>query len=449
MSIGIPPARIESTIPLAPSAVELAAAPRRGGAAGHPSRLARVGPLLLVLGSAFAAPLIAVAHLTLTGDRLLGTAAVGVAAVLGVTRRVHWTAVHSALLVFVVAQVGTSLLNASAWPAGPKFSTIYVLGLACFCLAAEWARVSGGPPRFERCWIAVGALLGVLGTIAALYSNLAQRRVWGTAFVQYLLEPGHAPRVVVAAQATFGERNLFSSFLLVAFALALWRWASASRQGRAPAWLVPCLVGLVFGLVFGLTRAVWLAMAGITVLWWWTERPPWRSLAALGSMAALAILLQAAAIGHTPLWFRAGDPRADADMKGRYSINSVTIRSWLGRPVLGRGAGSINALSIMRPSGRRLDHVWNGNLVLFVLHDSGVVGLAALCGLAAVVLRRARRARASRASPLITPLLGVGCALCFAFLFTHALWLMYPYVYLGLLTAVTAAPSLAVGADRP
>lgn len=373
------------------------------------------------------------------------------AAGLGLTRRLHWTSVHSALLAFVAAQVVTSLLNASAWPAGPKFSTIYVLGFACFCLAAEWARASDGPRRFERSWIVIGAALGVIGTIVALYGNLVQRQVWGVAFVQRL-DPVDARRFVFAAQATFNERNLFSSFLLVAFALALWRWTRASDRGRVPPWLFGSLAGLVFGLVFGLTRAVWLAVAALTVLWWRTRRPPWRSLAALGSIAALAVLLQAAAIGHTPLWFRMGNPRDDADMQGRYSINGATIASWLGRPVLGRGAGSVNALSIVKPNGKRLEHVWNGNLVLFVLHDSGLIGFAALCGLAAVVSRRSRRALradAHRASPLIVPLLAVGCALCFAFLFTHALWLMYPYVYLGFLTAVTAAQPPAVESPLP
>jgi hypothetical protein len=38
---------------------------------------------------------------------------------------------------------------------------------------------------------------------------------------------------------------------------------------------------------------------------------------------------------------------------------------------------------------------------------------------------------------LVVPLLASGTALVFAYQFTHALWLMYPYVYLGFLTAAT------------
>jgi hypothetical protein len=48
---------------------------------------------------------------------------------------------------------------------------------------------------------------------------------------------------------------------------------------------------------------------------------------------------------------------------------------------------------------------------------------------------------------LIVALLGAGVALLFAYQFTHAMWLTYPYVYLGVLTAAiaTAGP----GADAP
>ena len=84
-----------------------------------------------------------------------------------------------------------------------------------------------------------------------------------------------------------------------------------------------------------------------------------------------------------------------------------------------------------------------GNLVLFVLHDSGLVGLAALI---AVVVAAAAMVR--RAGAVAGPLRGhaggalvvAGVALLFAWQFTHALWLMYPYVYLGL---------LATSLDRP
>jgi hypothetical protein len=549
------------------------------------SRLAQAGPLLLILGSAFTAPLFTAGALTLTGDRLLGLAALGVATSLGVASRLRWTPIHTALAVFVGIQVLTSLLNAAVWPQGVKFVTVYVLGLACFCLAAEWSRSAEGQRRFGTWWITIGAGLGLIGTVVSVWANLSQELVWGTGLAQMLWfgPPNLAfASKVFAGKATFGEWNLFSSFLLIPLTLGLWRWP---RDTHAR-WLTASLGAVVFGLAFGLTRAAWLSMAGIIALWWWARRPKAWQLTALGAMLVLAFLLQAAVTSspvprgvswrqeevlqsqmlmrqplaaqharyvadkersrirtgakeekrpltqlewrrleqltykirlidraiqaeelsrirtgakeekrpltqleeqrieqltdeirridraiqefdshfstrdaladwstHTALAdrFRASaissrllEPvktGVDANTMGRLAISRVTIESWLRRPVVGHGAGSINRLSVVLLDGQRLQKIWNGNLVLFVLHDSGLVGLAALLGLAVAVWRRGARAISRGAAgatlSLAVPLLAVGGALCFAYQFTHALWLMYPYVYLGLLTGAT------------
>ena len=49
--------------------------------------------------------------------------------------------------------------------------------------------------------------------------------------------------------------------------------------------------------------------------------------------------------------------------------------------------------------------------------------------------RAARRGNDIEMPPVSVPLLASGAALLFAYQFSHALWLMYPYVYLGLLTS--------------
>lgn len=405
------------------------------------SRLEQVGPVLLVLGCAFTTPFVTAFPVTLTGDRLLALAALAVASALGLARRLRWTPVHSALALFVGVQVVTSALNARVWPQGLKFMTVYVMGLACFCLAADWARGVDGQRRVVTAWIAVGAGLGVIGTVVSVWANLSQQRLWGTGIVQRLLLDGGHPRLVFAGQATFREWNLLSSFLLVPFTVGLWLWRPTGSP-RPRAWLPASMAALVFGLAFGFTRAAWLAMAGLITFWWWARRPGRRQLAALGAMLTLAFLLQAAVLGASPLWFRLGNPLHDWNVRGRLAISDATIESWRTRPIVGHGAGSVNRLSVILPDGARIQKAWNGNFVLFVLHDSGVCGLAALSGLGVVVWRRAARSIGPGAkgmsSSLAVPTLAAGVALCFAYLFTHGLWLMYPYVYLGLLTAVTA-----------
>jgi O-antigen ligase len=129
----------------------------------------------------------------------------------------------------------------------------------------------------------------------------------------------------------------------------------------------------------------------------------------------------------------------DFNLRNRALVNRATLASWQKRPLLGYGAGSTNDLLVMRPNGTRLAKPWTANLVLFVLHDSGLLGLGALAALLTFLGFKGRRAARSEAGiempPLAVPLLASGAALLFAYQFTHALWLMYPYVYLGLLTS--------------
>jgi hypothetical protein len=121
-------------------------------------------------------------------------------------------------------------------------------------------------------------------------------------------------------------------------------------------------------------------------------------------------------------------------------------RSWLEAPVLGKGAGSTNQLRAALPEGDIVRQLWTGNIVLFVLHDSGVVGLAALLALVGVTARQVALAATRGAPPwqaIGPPLLASGIALLWAWQFTHALWLMYPYIHLGLLIASTHADGAA------
>src|SRR5262249_45348590 len=151
-----------------------------------------------------------------------------------------------------------------------------------------------------------------------------------------------------------------------------------------------------------------LSMAAIVALWSWQPRhrqPNGRLLGVtLVSTVALALVVQALALGAVPIWARLFDH--PSNLVHRMVINRITLDSWLelpisgddaryldsdraitGRPgllgtmrnvLLGHGAGSVNRLSIVFPVAGWVHRIWNGNVVMFVLHDSGVLGLAAL-----------------------------------------------------------------------
>jgi hypothetical protein len=437
----------------------------------------RICAVLLILGSAWPAPVGTISGLTITGDRVLGVLALLSLVVVALAGRLHWTPVHTALSAFVGVQLLTTAINAGTWVPGPKFVTIYVLGFACFALARECARERDGRRWLTGAWIMVAAALSVVGTVSAALSNLYQQPFWGSGGAQPLFTDTPYERILYGARATFNEWNLFSSFLLIPFSVILWSW---DREGGRQ-WRRGVLVAMVFGLVNGITRAAWLSTAAIVALCWWQRRQRRQSVKALGvtlvSTVVLALAVQAASLGALPIWSRLFDH--PSNLVHRMVINRVTLDSWLELPIsgadarylgsdraipggpgvvsttqnvlLGHGAGSVNRLSIVFPVAGWVHRIWNGNVVMFVLHDSGVLGLGALLSLVAVIVWRCRRARGSgtedEAWQLLVPLLASGGALCFAYQFTHGLWLMYPYVFLGLLTAALqdACPSAPAG----
>lgn len=392
------------------------------------------GPAILIVGSAWPSPILTVFTLTLTGDRLLGLAAIPLLIVVGLRGEWRWTSVHTALLVFVAAQILTTLLSAAAWSQGPKFVVIYLMGFACFALASEWSRGADGQRRMASAWVATAVVVSIAGTVLANLANAYQLRLWGTGDAQILSLDAPHPVVLFGPQVTLLEWNVFSSFLLVPFTLSLWLWR---RDGGGQPGRVAALTAMVFAIVTGITRAAWLSAAVLVVLWTWTRRPRPAQLATLGAMVGAALLVQALSLGISPVILRGLET---STVINRFAINRLTVESWQTRPLLGSGAGSVNSLPWPTPTGEPAK-TWTGNVVLFVAHDSGVLGLSTLLALAAVVVYRAlralRRERHAPASPLLVPLIAAGAALGFSYQFTHALWLMYPYVYLGLLTAAT------------
>jgi hypothetical protein len=159
------------------------------------------------------------------------------------------------------------------------------------------------------------------------------------------------------------ERNLFSSVLLVPYALALWRWGGVRR----PWPLGLAVVGPSAG-SFGLTRCLGRP-AGIVALWCWRVRPGWRK-------ASVAVAVVTAACALTGSSCHGERLHADGPLQppSRYfvevpippSSRAAEVRnSGMARPRGSAGAGSVTALEQVwgiLPDGQARTR-WVGNAV--------------------------------------------------------------------------------------
>ncbi|MGQ9457777.1 MAG: glycosyltransferase, partial [Anaerolineae bacterium] len=223
-------------------------------------------------------------------------------------------------------------------------------------------------------------------------------------------------------------------------------------------------VGLAVTLVataLGMSRGAWLGLAAalVTALLI-TRRLAHRfSRRAVLTAATLAVLLAflwaflEVAPKDIPLVDRlASFTRLEEEVTvvGRLAKYQAAFTSWLERPLVGWGTGSMAILYAER--GRRW--AWVSNLVLHLLLDTGVIGLALFGGFVATLLWRAARA-ARAAGPtfrrrVILALIAGFVGLLVAYQSTEATWLVLPWVHAGLLAAAARcgphpppAPSLS------
>jgi O-antigen ligase len=345
---------------------------------------------------------------------------------------------------FAGVQLLSSALNAAAWPAGLKFSLLYVLGLA-YAVAVFTATARETMARWALTLvIGLGLAEALFGMISVLLLNVRGVSLGGAS----LNSIG-----VAAARGTMSERNLFSSLLLVPYALALWRWGPMPRRS----WPIALAVtGMTAGISFGLTRAVWVAAAGIVVVWWWRVRPGRAKLLAvtlagiLGALTLttselLAVERAQMQMGLYDRLLRYSVQGSDPPAATRLEEVHTSAAGWRKAPWLGHGAGSVIGLEQFVGEMARLKkrrHAWVGNVCFMILHDAGLVGLMMFGGVVVTVAwdvwRTARLARNDGLQAEREAIAAGLVAVLLAWQTTNGLWLMYGYAFTGLLLSLNA-----------
>ncbi len=323
-----------------------------------------------------------IAGVTLTLDRLLLVAVVGMAVVQARLRpqwRRRWGG-GEWCTVALVAFLGTSMLWAQAgvppgeepplhrWLQGYAIpGVLYLLGY----------HMPLGPRWLRHLW---AGLLGFGFYLA--WTGVAESQGWyGLVWPQYIADPsvglhfGRA-RGPMVQSVSFGL--YLGTCLLAALALA------RLRPGKLR-WLLAVFVPLALAaLVATWTRSVWLGTAGALTLWGWFHTPPrwrrwvWGTVATVGLVVGVLFWNQLVALrreGGSALL-----TRQSTSMRAAFAY--VSWKMFLDHPLLGVGFGAFPQAKLPYLMDRTtplhleaIRHFAHHNTYLSILTEAGLVGL--------------------------------------------------------------------------
>jgi O-antigen ligase len=229
---------------------------------------------------------------------------------------------------------------------------------------------------------------------------------------------------------TAWEANIFGSFLLGNFFLMLADYAEGRRSPLHTAGLIIVLAGIAASL----TRTVWIGLVfGLLLFAAMLVRAKRPGSSLLPVVAGLPILgLAGLVVGSaTPFAGRILDiiNLHSSSASGRFVIFNAALADWRHHPLFGSGTGSFNF-----GAAPGQPHPWLPNLFLLTLHDTGLVGLAALLLFLIAFYRFTLGAvrKGGQASLLVAGSVAGVTALLTAFQTTSGFWFTYPWIVAGI-----------------
>lgn len=252
--------------------------------------------------------------------------------------------------------------------------------------------------------------------------------------------------------ATMWEANIFGSFEMVVFSLALSQVLAAFGSGRRADWRLWALVIALLSLLISFTRAAWLGALLAVVYQVFRARHDLRldarTLKLMAAGAAAIGLLFMIGAGST-LMSRAlsvGELNA-----GSFAFRLIryqhAIEGFVSSPLLGLGTNSFGQRFIdlsQGPDAR--DYL--PSLFLQALYDTGILGFAVMIGFFAALFRGLRQIR-RRAVTVEGRCWAAGCtatlaAILVAYQTTSAYWFGFSWVFF-VLVVVLAEHGVAPG----
>jgi O-antigen ligase len=191
--------------------------------------------------------------------------------------------------------------------------------------------------------------------------------------------------------ATFSNPNILAGYLLMVLPIswALWDTSTGVRRGG---WILAS-GALAAILLLTFSKASWILLGTLALLWAVTHLPPGLSLTigATGGVALAVVLLLIDPIIRTLLFLFPDSRQASVD--SRLALWWVALSAFLERPLLGFGMDGFAGATAGLRLGYLADLIRAHNMYLQALVDLGIVGSALLWGMCFTILRRALKAR--------------------------------------------------------
>ncbi len=328
------------------------------------------------------------------------------------------------LALWLASNFLSSLVNSPDALFSLRQFAILVFMLLIF-LAASLVLVESG--AFRRAveiqfWLAAG--LGLVAVLSMLLLNIGV-----STLVLYSHDTG-----LPAPTATLWETNVLGSFLAATLPVTV---VIALADGSRFGWRLVGLALILSGFVLAGSRGAWLALATVALvavlvergrLWTW-RRPRWSLSVAAFAGVAVAIALVIAGPQLLQRFSTIFNLSNDPTVSSRLDLYRLAWGSWLQSPLLGWGTGSFGLLYTYD-----FQPAWVGNLVLHLLQDAGLLGLAGFALFVGALV--ARSWRGSAGQPLGRAVCYGAVVMLISYQFTEATWLGLTWWYLALLVSV-------------
>jgi O-antigen ligase len=244
---------------------------------------------------------------------------------------------------------------------------------------------------------------------------------------------------------TLYEPNFLGAYAGCLAIMLLVRYFVGSGHSR---WIGVGFLISFWAMLVSLSRAALLAFAGLLIIMFLFGLGrrvirPFR-LIPLATVLALSVVLVAPiAVGNLSERFQTLSlqrPEEDADMFSRIVSYAVAIQDILRHPVLGNGTASFQLLGALDYEAYLGSRPWVGNVLLRILHDTGLIGFVALGVFLGGIGLRARQALklGGEAREMVLAL-SAGCLIyAISFQATDGTILAFFWVHMGTLGAAVA-----------